>query len=321
MDELAAEELIGPSAFRDQILSGPRTLLVESPKDDHFSMGAVSDPFLLEVAGISASLLGFFVVGVFFYVERSIFPQAADRAHGYLRAAVGSVIYLYGMVVLLALGLVVLSSGFVSLLYVVLSAGLVWSVARTSSATRRLQRAVGVRMLSQTAAWAATILILGLPWVIGGFVPSRSHFTWGLMLVGVFAFVSTASFVLSAFDLSALEASAHVEPDSSASPQHGDQVGSEAAEEARNRVQRMLFYPNGGEVKKGDTGRASGWLDGRFAQFDHQLKGILGEGRIPSREKRARAEQAIGAVHDLIEEISDELGQVDGREQPEVPTF
>ncbi len=74
-------------------------------------------------------------------------------------------------------------------------------------------------------------------------------------------------------------------------------------------------------MKTGDTGRAGRWLDGRFEQFDHQLKGILGEGRIPRREKRARAEQAMGAVHDLIEGISDDLGQVDGREQPEVPTF
>jgi hypothetical protein len=208
---------------------------VVAPSIQYSAMGNVSDPFLLEIAGISASLLGFFVVGVFFYVERSIFPQAADAAHGYLKAAVRSVIYLYGMAVLVSLGLVVFSSEFVSVLYILLSAGLVWSAAHTNVATRRLQRAVGVRVLSHTFTWFATIAILGLPWALGGLAPSRPHFTWGLILVGVFAFTTTVSFLLSAFDLTALEASAEVAPSSHASPQLGDQegTGTEIAEEAR----------------------------------------------------------------------------------------
>lgn len=37
---------------------------------DDWRMIPVSDPFLLQLAGITASLLGFFVVGVFFYVQR-----------------------------------------------------------------------------------------------------------------------------------------------------------------------------------------------------------------------------------------------------------
>lgn len=61
-------------------------------------------------------------------------------------------------------------------------------------------------------------------------------------------------------------------------------------------------------MKEGGTGRQSGWLDGRFAGFDRRLKGILGEGRILRREKRAKAEQAMQAVDDLIEGITDDLG-------------
>lgn len=204
------------------------------PVPNTSAMVNVSDPFLLEFAGISASLLGFFVVGVFFYVERSIFPQAADEAGRYLKAAVRSVIFLYGMATLLSLGLVVLTSGFASVLYLLLSAGLVLSVAHTNAATRRLQRAVGVRVLSQTFTWFATTVILGLPWVVGGFTPSHSEFAWGLIFVGVFAFISSASFVLSAFDLSALEASASVGEGSDADSQLGDQpVESERVPEAR----------------------------------------------------------------------------------------
>lgn len=195
----------------------------------------MADSLLLEIAGISASLLGFFVVGVFFYVERSIFPQAADESRRYFKAAVRSVIYLYGMATLLSLGLVALSPEYASALYLLLSAGLVWSVAHTNAATMRLQRAVGVRVLSHTFTWVATALILGLPWFVGGFAPSRPDFTWGLVFVGVFAFTSTASFVLSAFDLSALEASSSLGQNSNADRRLGDQpdVESESAQKER----------------------------------------------------------------------------------------
>jgi hypothetical protein len=64
-------------------------------------------------------------------------------------------------------------------------------------------------------------------------------------------------------------------------------------------------------MKQGDTSRQGGWLDSRMADFDHRLKGILGEGRIRRREKRAKAEQAMQAVDDLIEGIADDLGKID----------
>lgn len=169
-------------------------------------MGSVTDAFLLEVAGISASLLGFFVVGLFFYVQRGIFPHAADHAQGYLKTAARTVIYLYGLAVLLSLSLVVLSSGYVALLYSTLSVGLVGSVLQTALASRRLQSAIGVRVMSQVAVWMATTLVVGIPWVLGGLAPSRPDFTWALMVICVFAFLSTVSLMLSTFDISDLEA-------------------------------------------------------------------------------------------------------------------
>ncbi len=169
-------------------------------------MGSVTDAFLLEVAGISASLLGFFVVGLFFYVQRGIFPHAADHAQGYLKTAARTVIYLYGLAVLLSLSLVVLTSGYVALLYATLSVGLVGSVVQTALASRRLQSAIGVRVMSQVAVWMATTLVVGIPWVLGGLAPSRPDFTWALMVICVFAFLSTVSLMLSTFDISDLEA-------------------------------------------------------------------------------------------------------------------
>lgn len=59
-----------------------------------------------------------------------------------------------------------------------------------------------------------------------------------------------------------------------------------------------------------DADRRRGWLDDRLARFDDRLKGILGEGRIPRREKRAKAEEAIQAVNELIDDITDDVEEM-----------
>jgi hypothetical protein len=170
-------------------------------------MNSVSDAFLLEVAGIAASLLGFFVVGVFFFVQRGMFPKAAEQAQRYMQAATGSIIVLYGMTMVLSLALVVLSPSGVSVVYVGFSLVLLWSVVRTDSAIRHLHRALSIRLMSPLAMWSATAAIVGIPWILGGMTPTRAHLAWAIGLIGVFAFTSSASLVLAAFDISRLEAS------------------------------------------------------------------------------------------------------------------
>lgn len=51
-------------------------------------MGQVSDAFLLEVAEISATLIGLFLVGAFFFVERSLRRPSTERSafDAYMRA-------------------------------------------------------------------------------------------------------------------------------------------------------------------------------------------------------------------------------------------
>jgi hypothetical protein len=170
-------------------------------------MNSVSDAFLLEVAGIAASLLGFFVVGVFFFVQRGMFPKAAEHAQRYMQAATGSIIVLYGMTLALSLALVVLPASGVAVMYLGFSLVLLWSVTRTNSAIRRLHRALGIRLMSPLAMWSATAAIVGVPWVLGGVAPTRVHLAWAIGVIGVFAFTSSASLVLAAFDISSLEAS------------------------------------------------------------------------------------------------------------------
>lgn len=169
-------------------------------------MTNVSDAFLLEVAGIAASLLGFFAVGVFFFVQRGMFPRAAEHAQRYMQAATGSIIVLYGMTLVLSLALVVLPASWVSVMYLGFSLVLLWSVVRTNSAIRRLYRALDIRLMSPLVMWSAAVVIVSVPWVLGGVAPSRSHLALAIGLIGLFAFTSSASLVLSAFDISRLEA-------------------------------------------------------------------------------------------------------------------
>lgn len=172
------------------------------------SMNPVSDSLLLELAGITASLLGFFVVGVFFYVQRGLFPHAAQAAQQYMQAATRTVIVLYGMTLGISMGLVAFDPPVAGLLYFGLSIVLLWSVVRTSLAISRLHHALEIRVIPQIPMWLAAFASFVAPWVMGGTSPSREQLTLAILLLGVLAFASSASLVLSTFDISQLESSA-----------------------------------------------------------------------------------------------------------------
>lgn len=185
-------------------------------------METVTDAFLLQLASISASLLGFFVIGVFFYVQRGMFPQVAEHALRYLRNMTGSVILLYGMSLILAMSLVVLELERVAVVYALLSILLVWSVVRTSRAIRRLHQVLGLRIMSQLALWSAAMVVVAGPWVLGGSNPTRSQFAWSIAVVGLLAFASSAGLVLSTFDIARLEAATLIDEPVHPSPEVAD---------------------------------------------------------------------------------------------------
>jgi hypothetical protein len=193
---------------------------------DHPRVRPVSDAFLLQLAGITASLLGFFVVGVFFYVQRGLFPRAAQVAQQYMQAATRTMIVLYGMTLSVSLGLVVLEPSSAALLYLALSVVLLWSVVRASFAINRLHQALEIRVIPQIPMWLATAASVSVPWVMGGFSPSREQLTVAMLLLGVFAFASSASLVLSSFDISRMESSAVPRHESKVQVDHVEDVKS-----------------------------------------------------------------------------------------------
>lgn len=54
-----------------------------------------------------------------------------------------------------------------------------------------------------------------------------------------------------------------------------------------------------------------GTTDGHLTRFGRRLNSILGEGRIPRAEKKAKAEAAIQAVDDLVNAIDGEISGID----------
>src|SRR5919106_2494952 len=86
-------------------------------------MRQVSDAFLLNMAEVSATLIGLFLVGVFFYVETGL--RRWDRARAafepYLRAGTRITLIVFAIPLGLSLALVALELFWARLLFVVLS--------------------------------------------------------------------------------------------------------------------------------------------------------------------------------------------------------
>ena len=55
------------------------------------------------------------------------------------------------------------------------------------------------------------VLLVTLPWILGGFNPTREDFTWAILIAFVIGFLSISALVLSAFDLARPDAGEIVE--------------------------------------------------------------------------------------------------------------
>ena len=103
-------------------------------------MRPVSDSFLLLMAEVSATLIGLFLVGVFFYVEtgfRRLGAEARVVFVPYFRASTRIVLILYALPLFLSLTLVVLEPVWNRLLFLLLSILLVAANVQTVLGMRR----------------------------------------------------------------------------------------------------------------------------------------------------------------------------------------
>jgi hypothetical protein len=160
--------------------------------------------FLLGLAGVSATLVGTFLVGVFFYIDSDLHRRlaASEAADRYLRSGFRWVFIAYSLPVMVPLALASMDPLWGTLVFIVLGAILVLASIDTG---RRILMEGGsgmsrARVINEWLTSAAVVVIVVLPWVLGGWVPPPSAFVPSLLLALATGFTSTASLVMSQFD-------------------------------------------------------------------------------------------------------------------------
>jgi hypothetical protein len=164
----------------------------------------VSDSFLLNMAEVSATLIGLFIVGVFFYVEtgfRRLGP-ARETFEPYIRAGTRIVLLLFALPLGLSLTLVVLGPNWNRVLFALLSLALLAANVDTVIHARALAKLTGSNLLlvNEVVGTAAVLALVSVPWILGGFHPTREDLTWATLLSFASGLLSVAALVLSVFD-------------------------------------------------------------------------------------------------------------------------
>lgn len=167
-------------------------------------MGVGEGEFLLGMAGVSATLIGTFIVGVFFYIDSDLHRRlsASEAADLYLRSGMRWVFAAYSLPLLVPLALVALDPVWGAVVFIALGAML---AAATVDTGRRILMSGGsgssrALVINEWLTSAAVAVAVVLPWVLGGWVPPPSAFIPSLLLVLASGFASTAALVMAEFD-------------------------------------------------------------------------------------------------------------------------
>ena len=160
--------------------------------------------FLLALAGVSATLLGTFIVGVFFYIDSDLHRRisASESADLYVRSGMRWVFVAYALPLFVALALAALDPLWGTLAFILL--GIMLLVTSVDTGRRILMKggsgASKAVVVNEWVTSAAVLTALMLPWVLGGWVPEPSAFIPSLLLVLGAGFASTAALVMAEFD-------------------------------------------------------------------------------------------------------------------------
>lgn len=185
-------------------------------------MRPVSDSFLFLMAEISAGLVGLFLIGVFFFIQTGFrrVAHGGDVVEVHIREGTRIVLLLFAIPIFVSLSLVALNPGWTKVLFVVLSLGLIAVNIDFVVRVRTIGWSDLVLPLSITGVLGpiGSLLLVTLPWILGGFNPTREDFTWAILVAFLIGFISIGALVLAAFDLAHLEASEIVEDDDQPPP-------------------------------------------------------------------------------------------------------
>jgi hypothetical protein len=180
-------------------------------------MRQVSNAFLLNMAEVSATLIGLFLVGVFFYVDTGFrrSGRARERFEPYLRSGTRITMIVFAISLGLSLALVALTLPWARALFAVMSLVLVAANIDSAVRVRGVKKATGstALLVNEVVTSMMVLVLIVTPWALGGLHPTREDLTWAILLSFAAGFLSISATVMSAFDIARLEATERSEDD------------------------------------------------------------------------------------------------------------
>lgn len=166
----------------------------------------ISD-FYVNLAGVSGTLLGTFMVGAFFYLDSEMHRRAVAGPVDdlYVRSGVRWALLAYSLPVFVSLTLSSLDPGYGLGVFAALSVLLLAATVATARRMLVLDTTGASRplLVNEWVTTAAVPVIVVLPWLRGDtLVPPADAYVASLLLSLLIAFSSTAALVLAEFDSS-----------------------------------------------------------------------------------------------------------------------
>ena len=178
-------------------------------------MRQVSDAFLLNMAEVSSTLIGLFLVGVFFYVETGFrrLDHARQVFEPYLRAGTRITLIVFAIPLGLSLTLVAMDLIWARVLFALLSLILIAANVDSVVRIRGVAKATGsvALLVNEVVTSVLALVLIVLPWALGGIRPAREDLVWAIVLSFAAGFLSIGATVMSAFDIARLDAASRTE--------------------------------------------------------------------------------------------------------------
>ncbi|MBQ1026480.1 hypothetical protein [Micromonospora sp. C95] len=167
------------------------------------AMREIGDEFFVTMAEVAGTLIGTFLIGIFFYLDSDLHKtrRGAAAADRYLRSGVRWVFLVLAVPLIVSLTFAGLEPIWGALTFIALS---VLLVAATADTTHRIlargSSAISTAfVVNEVTSTAAVVVLVALPWVLGGWVPPPSAFVPSLLLALGSGFFSTVALVMTLF--------------------------------------------------------------------------------------------------------------------------